>query len=187
MLEGSVQREGTRVRITAELIKVQDQSQLWSDSMEREMSGILALQNEVSQKVAGALALKLLPAEQARLANAPTVNPEAYEAYLRGSFHWMKATPGDLDIAEKYFDLSLEKDPSYAPAYAGRAWVWIVRNQIWPRAARGGGTEGQGRGAAGHRAGRKSCRRPRSSGFGQDMDRLGLGRRPGILAASPRA
>jgi serine/threonine-protein kinase len=130
VLEGSVQREGTRVRITAELIKVRDQSQLWSDSIEREMSGILALQNEVSQKVAGALALKLLPAEQARLANAPRVNPEAHEAYLRGSFHWMKATPGDLDIAEKYFDLSLEKDPSYAPAYAGRAWVWIVRNQF---------------------------------------------------------
>ncbi len=53
VLEGSAQREGTRVRITAELIKVQGQSQLWSDSMEREMSGILALQNEVSQKVAG--------------------------------------------------------------------------------------------------------------------------------------
>jgi serine/threonine protein kinase/tetratricopeptide (TPR) repeat protein len=130
VLEGSVQREGTRVRITAELIKVRDQSQLWSDSIEREMSGILALQNEVSQKVAGALALKLLPAEQARLANAPTVNPEAHEAYLRGSYHWMKATPGDLDTAEKYFDLALEKDPSYALAYVGRAWVWIVRNQM---------------------------------------------------------
>jgi tetratricopeptide (TPR) repeat protein len=129
VLEGSVQREGTRVRITAELIKVRDQSQLWSDSMEREMSGILALQNEVSQKVAAALALKLLPAEQARLAIAPTVNPEAHEAYLRGSFYLMKATAGDLDIAEKYFDKAMEKDPSYAPAYAGRAWVWGFRNQ----------------------------------------------------------
>jgi serine/threonine protein kinase/tetratricopeptide (TPR) repeat protein len=130
VLEGSAQREGTRVRITAELIKVQDQSQLWSDSIEREMSGILALQNEVSQKVASALALKLLPAEQARLANAPTINPEAHEAYLRGSYQWMKfVTPGDLDIAEKYFDLALEKDTSYASAYAGRAWVWLIRNQ----------------------------------------------------------
>jgi TolB-like protein/Tfp pilus assembly protein PilF len=131
VLEGSAQREGTRVRITAELIKVQGQSQLWSDSIEREMSGILALQNEVSQKLAGALALKLLPAEQARLASAKPVNPEAYEAYLRGSYLWANVmTPGDLDTAEKFFDLALAKDPSYAPAYAGRAWVWIVRNQI---------------------------------------------------------
>ena len=130
VLAGSAQREGTRLRITAELIKVQDQTQLWADSYEREMSGILALQNEVSQKVAGALALKLLPAEQARLANARAVNPEAYEAYLRGSYYWMKATPGDLDLAEKYFDLALGKDASYAPAYVGRAFIWIVRNQM---------------------------------------------------------
>jgi eukaryotic-like serine/threonine-protein kinase len=131
VLEGSAQHEGTRVRITAELIKVQGQSQLWSDSIEREMSGILALQNEVSQKLAGALALKLLPAEQARLASAKPVNPEAYEAYLRGSYLWANVvTPGDLDTAEKFFDLALAKDPSYAPAYAGRAWVWIVCNQM---------------------------------------------------------
>jgi serine/threonine-protein kinase len=130
VLEGSAQQEGSRVRIAAELIKVRGQSQLWSDSIEREMSGILALQNEVSQKIAGALALKLLPAEQARLSNSRTVNPEAYEAYLKGSYLWANvATPGDLDIAEKYFDLALEKDPSYAPAYAGRAWVWLVRGQ----------------------------------------------------------
>jgi TolB-like protein/tetratricopeptide (TPR) repeat protein/predicted Ser/Thr protein kinase len=131
VLEGSVQREGPRVRIRAELIKVKDQSQLWADSMEREMSGVLALQSEVSQKVAGALALKLLPGEQARLANAPTVNPEAYEAYLKGSYQWMKfVTPGDLDTAEKYFDLALEKDPNYAAAYGGIASVWLVRNQL---------------------------------------------------------
>jgi adenylate cyclase len=130
VLEGSAQQEGTQVRITAELIKVQGQSQLWSDSIERKMSGILALQNEVSQKIAGALALKLLPAEQARLASAKPVNPEAYEAYLRGSYLWANvATPGDLDNAEKYFDLALEKDPSFAPANAGRAWVWLVRGQ----------------------------------------------------------
>ncbi len=130
VLEGSARREAGRVRISAELIAVRDQTQLWADTYEREMSGILALQNDVAQKVADALAIRLLPSEKAQLAEARPVNPEAHEAYLRGSFHWMKATPGDLDIAEKYFDLSLEKDPSYAPAYAGRAWVWIVRNQF---------------------------------------------------------
>ncbi len=130
VLEGSAQREGNRVKVTAELIQVKGQSQLWADTYEREMSGILVLQSDVARKVAGALALKLLPSEKAQLAEARPVNPEAHEAYLRGSFHWMKMTPGDLDIAEKYFDLSLKKDPSYAPAYVGRAFIWIVRNQF---------------------------------------------------------
>ncbi len=130
VLEGSARREGGRVRISADLIRVRDQTQLWGDVLEREMSGILALQNEVAESIARALALNLLPGEQARLAQARPVNPEAHEAYLRGSFHWPKFTPADLEIAERYFDLALEKDSSYAPAYAGRAWVWVARNQF---------------------------------------------------------
>jgi len=130
VLEGSARREGSRVRVSADLIQVRDQTQLWGDVFEREMSSILALQNDVAGEVAKALTLKLLPSEQARLAKARPVNPEAHEAYLRGYHHWMQMTPGDLDIAEKYFDLSLEKDPSFAPAYVGRAWVWGSRNQF---------------------------------------------------------
>jgi tetratricopeptide (TPR) repeat protein len=64
------------------------------------------------------------------LAVAPTVNPEAHEAYLRGSYSFMKVTPGDLDTAEKYFDMAIAKDPTYAPAYAGRSLVWNARNQM---------------------------------------------------------
>ncbi len=130
VLEGSAQREGSRVRIIAELIRVEDQTQLWGDIFEREMSGILSLQNEVSQKVAGALALKLLPSEKALLAHARPVDPEAHEAFLRGMYFSQKVTPADLNTAEEYFDLALEKDLSYAPAYAGRAWVWAIRNQM---------------------------------------------------------
>jgi TolB-like protein/tetratricopeptide (TPR) repeat protein len=129
VLEGSAQQEGSRVRITAELIRVKGQAQLWSESFEREMSGVLALQSDVARKVASALTLKLLPSEQARLVQVRRVNPEAHEAYLRGNHHWMQVTPENLEIAEKYFELALEKDPAYAPAYAGRAWVWLVRNQ----------------------------------------------------------
>jgi len=130
VLEGSTRREKNRVRITAELIQVRDQTQLWADSYERELSGILAVQSEVAQSVAKALALKLLPAEQARLASTRTVNPEAYDAYLRAFQHWTQLTPRGFDIAEKYVDLALEKDPSYAPAYIGRVWVWAGRNQM---------------------------------------------------------
>jgi eukaryotic-like serine/threonine-protein kinase len=130
VLEGSAQREAGRIRVTAELIKVIDQTQLWADGYEREMAGILALQSDVAQKVAAALALKLLPAEQARLVNTRAVNPEAYEAYLKGSQYWIKMTPGDVDTAERYFEAALQKDPNYAAPYTGLAWVWACRNQM---------------------------------------------------------
>ena len=84
----------------------------------------------MARKVAKALALKLLPAEQARLATARTVNPEAYEAYLKGFQHWHKLTPGDLDAAQRYFELALAKDPNYALGYTGIARVWLGRRQM---------------------------------------------------------
>ena len=130
ILEGSARWEGGLIRITAELIKVADQTQLWAESYQRERSGILTVQSEVARSVANALALKLLPSEQARLANVRAVDPEAYEAYLRGSQHWIKMTPGDLDTAQRYFEAALQKDASYAAAYTGLTWVWACRNQM---------------------------------------------------------
>jgi serine/threonine-protein kinase len=130
VLEGSARREAGRIRIAAELIKVLDQTQLWAESYERELAGILALQSEVAQKVAGSLALKLLPAEQAKLANVRSVNPEAYDASLKGSHYWIKLTPSDLETAQQYFERALKSDPNYAPAYAGLAMVWGCRNQM---------------------------------------------------------
>ena len=130
VLEGSAQKEGDRVRVSAELIRVKDQTQLWADCFEREMSGILALQSDVARKVASALALRLLPAEQAQLTNIRTVNPEAYELYLRGSQQRDTLTAAGLDAAQRYFDLALEKDPNFALAYAGIANVWACRQQL---------------------------------------------------------
>jgi TolB-like protein/predicted Ser/Thr protein kinase len=130
VLEGSERHEAGRIRITAELIQVRDQTQLWAETYERELAGILALQSEVAQKVAGSLALTLLPAEQARLANVHAINPEAYEAYLKGLHHWYKLTPGDIDTAQRYFELALEKDPNYALAHVGIALIWAGRQQM---------------------------------------------------------
>ena len=138
VLEGSARGEAGRIRISAELIRVRDQMQIWADSFERDLSGILALQSDVAQKVAAALALKLLPAEQSQIAGARTVNPEAYEAYLKGLQHWYKLTPGDMDAAQHYFEVALAKDPNYALAHAGIALVWLGRSQtglISPREA----------------------------------------------------
>jgi len=129
VLEGSTLREANLVRVNAVLIQVVDQTQLWADSYKQEFSGILALQSEVAESVAKALSIKLLPSEKDQLAKVSPVDPEAHEAYLRGMYHCQKVTPGDLDTAEKYFDLALEKDSSFAPAYVGRAWVWVFRNQ----------------------------------------------------------
>ena len=130
VLEGSARREANRLRITAELIQVADQTQLWAETYERELSGMLVLQSEVAQRVARALALELLPAEQARLTSGRTVNPKAYEAFLKGTYHWQKLTPGDLDTAQRYFELALAEDPAYAPTYQGLAWVWAARQQM---------------------------------------------------------
>jgi serine/threonine protein kinase/Tfp pilus assembly protein PilF len=130
VLEGSAQREGSRVKVTAELIQVKGQSQLWADTYEREMSGILVLQSDVAGKVAGALAIRLLPSEKAQLTDVKSINPEAYDAYLKGLQYYIKLTKPDLDTAESYFNTALQRNPNYAAAYAGMALVWGCRNQM---------------------------------------------------------
>jgi adenylate cyclase len=130
VLEGSARREGAKIRVTAELVHVGNQAQIWAETYERELSGLLALQSEVARRVTEALALKLMPAEQARLASARAVDPEAYDAYLKGTYRWQKLTPAEIGTAQRYFELALAKDPSYAAAHAGLAWVWAVRQQM---------------------------------------------------------
>jgi TolB-like protein/predicted Ser/Thr protein kinase len=130
ILGGIWRREGGRVRISAELIQVRDQTQLWSDSYERDISGILDLQSEVARQVAGALVLKLLPREEARLARARTVNPTAYEAYLKGVINRETVTKEGFDAAELFFGIALDHDPNYAAAWAGIASVWVSRQQM---------------------------------------------------------
>jgi serine/threonine-protein kinase len=129
LLEGSARRDGNRVRVTATLVQVRDQTQRWADSFDRELTGILVLQSDVAKQVAGSLRLSLLPPEQARLANARPVNTEAYEAYLKGRFHAERGTQADLDLALEYFELALQKDSTYALPYTGIAFVWVSRNQ----------------------------------------------------------
>jgi eukaryotic-like serine/threonine-protein kinase len=130
VMEGSARREGNRLRINATLIQVRDQTQRWADSFDRELSGILTLEGDVARSVAGSLRLTFLPAEQARLASSHPVNPEAYEAYLKGRFHSEKLTQPDLNLALKYFEEALTKDPGYAPAFTGIAFAWAARNQM---------------------------------------------------------
>jgi TolB-like protein/DNA-binding winged helix-turn-helix (wHTH) protein/tetratricopeptide (TPR) repeat protein len=121
ILEGTVRREGKRVRISAQLIRASDQAHVWADSYDRELSGILAVQNEVAQAVAREIRITLSAHEQTRLASSRPVVAEAHEAYLRGRFFWNKRTPEGLRKAIEHFERAIEIDPGYAAPYTGLA------------------------------------------------------------------
>jgi TolB-like protein len=118
VLEGSVLRAGDRVRITAQLIDARRDRQLWSESYERDLHDILALQSEVARAVAGEIQIELTPQQNARLARASGIDPRAYDAYLKGAHFQQGLTPSDHRRAVKYLEESVHLDPSYAPAWA---------------------------------------------------------------------
>jgi len=126
VVEGSVLRSEGRVRITAQLIQVGPERHLWAKSYERDLRDILTLQSEVARAIADEIRIKLTSKEESRLAGARAVNPEAHDAYLRGRYYWNKGERDDLEKAARYFEQALEKDPRYAPAYAGLADYYSV-------------------------------------------------------------
>jgi len=116
VLEGSVRREGSRVRIAAQLITAQDQTHLWSSTYDRELGDILSVQQDVASRVGAALALELLPGHSAR---AVAADPAAHEAYLRGRFFWGQRREEALTKAISYFEQAVAIDPQCALAYSG--------------------------------------------------------------------
>jgi predicted PP-loop superfamily ATPase len=121
VVEGTVLQVGQRVRITAQLIDAVKELHLWAESYERDLRDVLSLQSEIAQSSAREIQIKLTPQERAQLADARTVDPDAYEAYLKGRFHWNKRRPDSLSKGAEYFRQAIEKDPNYAAAYAGLA------------------------------------------------------------------
>ena len=126
IVEGSVLQSGNRVRVTARLVPASSEKPLWADEYDRDLRDIIALQSEVTQAIASEIRLKLSPEEKARLSSRP-VNPEAYEAYLKGRAYWYQISKPNYEQAERYFRLALEKDPNFALAYSGLADVWLMR------------------------------------------------------------
>ena len=120
IVEGAAVRAGNRVRITTQLIDAPREAHLWAESYERDLRDVLALQTELAQTIAREIQIKLTPLDQARFATAHTVEPEAYDAYLKGRYHWNRR-PARVVEAGKYFELAVTKDPTYAAAYAGLA------------------------------------------------------------------
>ena len=121
VVEGSVYRVGDEVRITIQLIDTRSDKLNWSGSYERELVDILELQREVGGAIAAEIEVLLTTEEQAFLASPRQVDPEAYENYLKGRFHWYEFTPKDLELASQYFQAALDIDPGYALAYVGYA------------------------------------------------------------------
>ena len=119
VVEGTVERAGDRVRIRAQLIEAASDRHLWAKSYERDLRDVLAMQDEVARTIAGEIQVTLTPQEQGRLGRTRTVNPEAYDDYLKGLYFWNKFTADGMQKSVEFFNRAIEKDPGYAQAYAG--------------------------------------------------------------------
>jgi len=126
IVEGTVLRSGGRVRITAQLIEARDDKHLWSDSYDGDLRDTLTLQNQVARAIAEQILINLNPQEQATLKRGKVVDPQAYEAYLKGRYFWNKRTGDDLQKAVEYFSRAIERDPNYAQAYSGLADTYAL-------------------------------------------------------------
>ena len=131
VVEGSVVRVADKVRITSELIDARVDTHLWARSFERSSSDVLALQHELASAIAREIHVQLTPTEQSRLAAAPVVNPEAYDAYLKGRYFFNRPSDDNLKKAIAQFEEAVGLSPTYAPAFSGLsdAYLWAGYNE----------------------------------------------------------
>jgi serine/threonine-protein kinase len=122
VLEGSVRKDGNRLRVTAQLNSVADGYHLWSETYERELKDVFTVQDEISRAIVNTLQLKL--SSRGRLPNSSPENVETYELYLQGRYHWSRWRTEGAQQAIHYFEAAIQKDPKYAPAYAGMAFAY---------------------------------------------------------------
>ena len=126
ILEGSVQKVNDQVRVNVQLINALTNAHLWADTYDRKLIDIFAVESEIAKTIADTLQAKLTGSEKISIAKTPTVNPEAYELYLKGRFFWNKRTAADLRKAIEYFNQAISKDPGYALAYSGLADCYSI-------------------------------------------------------------
>jgi len=142
LLEGSVRRYGSDLRITAQLVDAFRDEYIWAETYRGTMSDIFDIQEKVAAEIAQALQLRLSPAEKQNLKRRPTENTGAYQLYLQGRFFWNKRSQEGLKTAIKYFEAAIERDPHYAVAWAGIADSYsllgefgnIPRKELYPKA-----------------------------------------------------
>jgi len=137
VIEGSVLLAGDEVRITAQLVAARPERHMWANDYERKMEKVLALHKDVAKAIAEEIKVTLTLNEEAQLASARPVNPEAYKAYLKGRYFHDRFTKEDLDQALEHFRQALNIDPNFAPAYAGIAstYIWLADAYLPPSEA----------------------------------------------------
>jgi tetratricopeptide (TPR) repeat protein len=126
VVQGTVLKSGSLVRITAQLIQAPLDRHLWAKSYEGDLHDILSLQDNVASAIAQEIQAAVTPQEQALLTSAHPVNPEAYEDYMQGRYFWNKRDDGALERAIEYFQKATSIDSNYAPAYAGLAQTYVL-------------------------------------------------------------
>jgi TolB-like protein/DNA-binding winged helix-turn-helix (wHTH) protein/Flp pilus assembly protein TadD len=126
VLENSLRKSGDQIRITSQLLRVKDQSHLWSHDYDYRAQDVLAVQEQVARAVAREIQLRLTAQREAELARSLPVNPEAYDAYLQGRYFFQRNTDNDTNMAARYYERATQLDPSYA-----LAWVGLSRTRHW--------------------------------------------------------
>jgi TolB-like protein/Flp pilus assembly protein TadD len=121
ILEGSVQKANDQVRVNVHLINARTEVHLWADTYDRKLTDIFAVESEIAKTIVETLQARLTGSEKSEIVKTPTVNPEAYELYLKGRFFAEKRTGADLHKSIEYYDQAIAKDPNYPLAYVGLA------------------------------------------------------------------
>ena len=126
ILEGSIRKEKDDIRVIAQLINVEDGFSLWSNTYDRKLDRIFEFQNEIAERIAGALQAKVTPEQKERLLKNPTENLDAYNLYLKGRSLWRTRGKENLEKSIEYFKLALIEDPNYALAYTGISDAYLI-------------------------------------------------------------
>ena len=121
VLEGSFRKAGSKIRVTAQLIAVNDDRHVWAQSYDRNLDDVFAVQTDIAKQVSDALRVKILAEEMDRIDRKPTESTKAYSLYLRGRHHWNKRSVEDIRKAAEYFEQALKEDPRFALGYVGLA------------------------------------------------------------------
>ena len=128
ILEGSVRREGGEARVSAQLIRVSDQTHLWAQNYQRELHDLLQIENELGTAIARQVQGNLTPQQLVDLSKIRTVNADAYDLYLKGRFYWNERNPAAIKESIGYFQQAIAKDPSFALAYVGLSDAYNIGN-----------------------------------------------------------
>ncbi len=126
VLEGTIRRVGDRIRVVAQLIDAETDAHLWADTYDRRLTDILAIQSEVALRIAEALEAEISPTETTRIRKKPTADVEAYHLYLKGRHSTWLITEDGVRRGLKYYEAAIARDPSYALAYAGLGYAYVL-------------------------------------------------------------